>query len=142
MAKLRRPPFGIYVLEASPEDIVYAGRRKGAAPRGQSWRAVDTAAERELLGTIELIELAYRGGAVVRRTAVELAALDAAKLDARDNRWLDDVRIRAFLEVLLGEINALRVAGGLAPRTPAQARAAIKTRISELRAAAAATRRP
>lgn len=115
--------------------VLYYGYRKPQDIPGASWRTITSSPERALLeGVRDLRRLKWDGAAVVLRSQAELDAIEAADNDAGDGNYLDDPRVRAFLTILLDELNLLRQLHGLAPRTPAQARAAIKAKIDELRA--------
>ena len=124
---MSRPPWGVYVLG---NEVVRAGRRD-REPRGaETFHAVTEPAARALLDSDDLDRLKWDGTNVVARSQSELEALDRGKAIVQDDVRFESEREKAILLVLLDEINVLRNAAGLAPRTIQQAKNAYKAKLN------------
>lgn len=121
---------GVHVA-ATTDELMFAGR--GPRPDADvSWRWFPgwwPILDREL----DLRRVRWDGADVVERSRAELDDIDESAIDAGETRYVEDVRVRAFVSVLIDELNILRQQHGLAPRTPAQALSAIKVKLQETR---------
>lgn len=124
---------GVY-YDAITGDVKVWGYRRDSAPAGNlAFAEVTNPAERALLIDRDIDDLMWDGAAVVLKPQSEIDRRLEAEAEAADDSWLNKVVARAFLEVLLNELNELRAQHGLPARTPAQARGAIKQRAKQLR---------
>ena len=126
---MRTPRRAVGVYYRPDGTIAFYGRRRaGKDIAGTLWLGVTSAVERALLeGDIGELEVA--AGVVVRRSRADLDARAAALVVAADDAHFDGKRERAVLELILDEINVLRAAAGLQPRTVAQARNAYRNKL-------------
>ena len=118
---------GIYV---TGDAIVSSGYRKPTDPPGQdwhdglsasSWAAIEAAADNDTIR--------WDGAEVVVRDQAELDAIEAFKVGAADDAYIQSERRDAFLSLLLDEINTLRQQHSLPDRTVNQVRTAFKNKL-------------
>lgn len=123
-----RPPKGIYVVGGR---VVRFGYRDRATRSGEEFHVITDAAARTLLGeTDEFVDLAWNGTTVVRRDQPEIDARLRTEEIAQDNAHFERKQGKAIFLVLLDEINVLRDAAGLPPRTIKQAKSAYKKKLN------------
>ena len=121
------PSRGIYVVG---DRIVREGWRD-REPRGSEvFHALADESSDVLFRDNDLIDLAWNGTAVVRRDQAAIDARIRGETIAADDAHFERERGKAVLLVLLDEINVLRVAAGLAPRTIKQAKNAYKAKLN------------
>ena len=123
-----RPPKGIYAVGSAVVGFGYRDRE----PRGaEEFHGVTDPAARALLQDIdELSDLAWDGTTVVRRTQSEIDDRLLREIKDADSAHFEREREKAILGVLLDEINVLRQAAGLTPRTIRQARNAYRAKLN------------
>ncbi len=123
-----RPPFGIYAVG---DRIVRAGRRDRAPRGGEAFHAIALKASRAALDNAdELDDIRWTGATIVRRPQAAIDARIRARAIVVDAAHFEREREKAVLLVLLDEINVLRQAAGLPPRTVTQAKAAYKRKLN------------
>jgi len=120
------PAVGVYVVG----DAIRRKGRGGHPRAGETFHAVTDPTARALLDTDELADLRWDGATVVRRDQADIDARIRADTIAGDDSHFENDRIKALLLVLLDEINVLRTAAGLPPRTVQQAQTAYTTKLN------------
>ena len=85
----------------------------------------------EMMKLVEAGELTI--APYVPPTQAELDADQQAQLDGLNDKVMDgDLALKAFALIVLDEINAMRAKAGLPERTPAQLKAAHRTKLGQI----------
>ncbi|KKL82962.1 hypothetical protein LCGC14_1979500 [marine sediment metagenome] len=123
-----RPPKGIY--HDGDGVVTYAGYRKPSDPAGLTWETVTESVQRALLREVELVDMEWDGTSIVRRAQSEIDARLRTETIADDDAHFERKRDKAIFLVLFDEINRLREAAGLTPRTIQQAKNAYHKKLN------------
>lgn len=124
-----RPWKGVYVVG----DRVVRWGYRDRDPRGaEEFHVVTASGARALLHeTDDFADLAWRDANIVRRTQSEIDARVLRETKDADDTHFERERGKAVLLVLLDEINVLRQAAGLTPRTIQQVKNAYKVKLNQ-----------
>ncbi len=125
---MSRRPKGVYVIG---DRIARFGYQDRPPRQDEQFHTVTDSAVRTLLReTAQLADLAWNGTTVVRRDQSEIDARIRTETIAADDAHFERKRGKAIFLVLFDEINRLREAAGLTPRTIPQAKNAYHKKLN------------